>query len=163
MNSRLIRLFRERLAFRLPVLITLLVSLPLIVLFVVSRGVIANEIYASQEDQFRSQALTQVATIQAVYDRAVDQARSNVAFARYVLDQTGMVELDTANLSDYEAVNQNTGEKVRVSIPQLKVGGRPLAFDYRMVDTVQQRINCMATIFQLIPQGMLRVSTNVRT
>ncbi len=79
-----------------------------------------------------------------------------------MFDLAGELRVDSGNPVAIEAVNQINGEKTMVSVPRMEIGGRPVAFDYGIVDEVEARIGSTATIFQMIPQGMLRISTNVR-
>ncbi|MCG8581339.1 MAG: methyl-accepting chemotaxis protein [Bacteroidales bacterium] len=70
--------------------------------------------------------------------------------------------IDTDKPIMVTAINQISGEEVPLSIPSLLHGERGVYHQYDLVDEVGEMISGTATIFQKIPQGFLRVSTNVR-
>ena len=74
----------------------------------------------------------------------------------------GKVALDQARPMTMEIVNQVTKAKETVTIPTLMVGDQAITGDFSIVDTVQKAVGGTATIFQVLPGKLLRVSTNVR-
>ncbi len=62
----------------------------------------------------------------------------------------------------YKVVNQVTNELSEVEVKEWTIGGIPLQNDFRIVDEIQKNAGGTATIFQRIPQGFLRISTNVK-
>ncbi len=69
--------------------------------------------------------------------------------------------LNKNKTSQILAVNQLTHEKIDVEIPEFSFGGDLLYHHYDFVEEVGDLLNGTATIFQKIPQGFLRISTNV--
>jgi methyl-accepting chemotaxis protein len=74
----------------------------------------------------------------------------------------GSVSLDAAKSVSMDIVNQVTKDKEKVTIPTLMVGGQAITNDFSIVDSVQKAVGGTATIFQVLPGKLLRVSTNVR-
>ncbi len=70
--------------------------------------------------------------------------------------------IDAEKTINVTAINQISGEQVPLSIPALTHGEQGVFHQYDLVDEVGQLINGTATVFQKIPQGFLRISTNVR-
>lgn len=70
--------------------------------------------------------------------------------------------IDYENLVNVTAINQMSQEKVPLSIPSLLHGEQSIFHQYSLVDEVGELISGTATVFQKIPQGFLRISTNVR-
>ena len=70
--------------------------------------------------------------------------------------------LDNNNLKELAVTNQISGEEITISLPALKHGNKSILHQYDLVDEVGEMINGTATVFQKIPQGFLRISTNVR-
>ncbi|MCU4155065.1 methyl-accepting chemotaxis protein [Carboxylicivirga sp. A043] len=70
--------------------------------------------------------------------------------------------LDTDNTISVTAINQISGEELPLSIPTLLHGEQNMFHQYDLVDEVGEMISGTATVFQKIPQGFLRISTNVR-
>ncbi|GFM35716.1 methyl-accepting chemotaxis protein [Desulfovibrio psychrotolerans] len=79
----------------------------------------------------------------------------------------GNVFLATDKSFQTSIVNQMTGEREEVSIPPLQLGNRfsstTLNGNFDTVDEVQKLLGGTATIFQVLPDKLLRVSTNVLT
>lgn len=59
-------------------------------------------------------------------------------------------------------VNQATKESENVTIPTLEFGGITINGKYDIVDDMQKTIGGSATIFEVLPDKLLRVSTSVR-
>ncbi len=79
--------------------------------------------------------------------------------------QTGSLFLDTMETVQATIVNQVTKDKEKVTIPLLKIGdgftGSTLNNTFTLVDDIQKTVGGTATIFQVLPDKLLRVSTNV--
>lgn len=141
--------------------ISLMVLVPITILFFAQRSIISAEAFARQEAQLINQAISEYSTIEASYQHVLSKTRSDLVFARYLLEQRGAVELNDDATISVTAMNQITGVTTDVSIPRMEVAGAQVAFDYGIVDEIQSNVGGTATIFQMIPRGMLRISTNV--
>lgn len=64
-------------------------------------------------------------------------------------------------LIDFEAINQETKQVVKVSVNKWIYDGKILQNNFDLVDLIKSKSVETATIFQRIPQGFLRISTNV--
>ncbi len=61
-----------------------------------------------------------------------------------------------------KTINQVTKEESEITIPQMEIAKQKIAFRYDIVDQIKQISGVeTSTIFQVIPQGLLRISTNV--
>lgn len=138
-----------------------LVTLPVVVLSVFTVRTSVREINGFVEDQVRNQALIIARNIKTAMDITQQKVVSDLRVAHELLYAQGHPELDTDATTTVTAVNQITKERVTISIPSMKLGGKPIAGDYSIVDKVQQLVGGTATIFQMIPGGALRISTNV--
>ncbi|WP_457571870.1 Cache 3/Cache 2 fusion domain-containing protein [Desulfovulcanus sp.] len=74
----------------------------------------------------------------------------------------GAVYLDENEMIEMTIVNQITKQSERVRIPTLKIGGMTINNNFELVDKVQAMVGGTATIFQVLPGKLLRVSTNVK-
>jgi len=74
----------------------------------------------------------------------------------------GKVEIDPNITKKITAVNQITQEKVEIDLATLLVSGVPAMGDEGMINQFASRTNSTVTVFQMIPQGMLRVATNIK-
>lgn len=73
----------------------------------------------------------------------------------------GRISVRNDEKVNYRAVNQVSKEVVNISIPSWYLGGKKLQSDVTLVDEIQKEGITSATIFQRIPEGFLRISTNV--
>ena len=74
----------------------------------------------------------------------------------------GSFHLDKSEMIEMTIVNQITKVSERVRIPTLKIGNMKINNNFELVDKVKQMVGGTATIFQVLPGKLLRVSTNVK-
>jgi len=80
--------------------------------------------------------------------------------ARYIFDNYGDLNITGAPVA-FNATNQITSEASRVTVNEWFLGRTPIHNSYEIVDKIKEVVGASVTIFQRIPQGFLRVSTNV--
>ncbi len=138
-----------------------LVVVPLLCLASISFISGKKQILTDIEKTLRSESLMMKQEVIAVYDLALRKVYSDLNVARYILGRHGTISLDQNELLDFTIVNQITKEAEKTRIPSMKINDEKLSFNYTVVDTVQDTVGGTATIFQVIPEGLLRISTNV--
>ncbi|OHD56953.1 MAG: hypothetical protein A2Y33_08305 [Spirochaetes bacterium GWF1_51_8] len=74
---------------------------------------------------------------------------------------SGAVSLNHGNIIQWEAVNQLTGGKMKLTLPEMYYQGTSLAKNDAFVDQLAKKMKSTVTVFQMIPDGMLRISTTV--
>jgi methyl-accepting chemotaxis protein len=74
----------------------------------------------------------------------------------------GQVEEDRTRPVAMEIVNQATGAREKAHVPKLTAGYQDITGNFEIVDQMQKMVGGTATIFQVLPGKMVRVSTNVR-
>ena len=91
-----------------------------------------------------------------------NQEKVNVSLnlAHSYLSSLGKITAERKTLS-IPAQDQITKEGITVTVPAWKIGGKMIQYDTTIVDAIQKMSVETATIFQKIPQGFLRISTNV--
>ncbi|KAB2890206.1 MAG: methyl-accepting chemotaxis protein [Desulfobulbaceae bacterium] len=78
------------------------------------------------------------------------------------LQTWGSPMLDTANTTPTTIVNQVTQQSEKVDLPRLLAGANPISGSDEIVDSVTASTGSVATIFQLIDNRLLRISTTVK-
>lgn len=78
------------------------------------------------------------------------------------LDRYGSFDLDPSYMLDRSITNQVSKQSEQVSIPRLMLGGTVMNGNTGIVDKIQFMTGGVATIFQVLDDKLLRVSTNVR-
>ncbi|MCC6933985.1 MAG: methyl-accepting chemotaxis protein [Deltaproteobacteria bacterium] len=71
------------------------------------------------------------------------------------------IELSVDRTIELIAVNQVSKETVKLAIPVLMINQKQIAYDHDYVDKVKKAANSHVTIFQIIPQGLLRITTTL--
>lgn len=99
-----------------------------------------------------------------------EQLKYNLNVARNILEKSGGIVYSNQSVL-WNAENQYTGNKIKVTIPKIFIGKKELEInsnpdkETQIVDYVTRLTNETATIFQRINEAgdMLRVATNVKT
>jgi len=139
----------------------LLIIIPLFALAIITFNVSKKQTVKDIENTLSQHALTMKQEVQAVYDIAQKKVNSDLNVAGYIVSNHGEITIDPSEATDFTITNQVTKQSEKVSIPLMKIDSHALSFNYDIVDTIQQTVGGTATVFQVIPQGLLRISTNV--
>jgi methyl-accepting chemotaxis protein len=90
------------------------------------------------------------------------KVNSDILTAHTTMYGKGEPVLDHSQTITVVVVNQITGKIIKRTLPVMKIGGKQIAYDYEIVDEIKETTGVeTATIFQAIPEGILRISTNV--
>jgi len=90
------------------------------------------------------------------------KVNSDIMAAHSILYSKGVPVLDRSKTISVDAENQITGEIKKLTLPVMKIGKGQVVYDYTIVDEIKETTGVeTATIFQAIPGGILRISTNV--
>ena len=97
------------------------------------------------------------------------QIRNNQKKVNYFLNMAqdifyneGELEVSDSNPITMQAKNQNTDATKQVNVPVWRWANQRVHKNYTFVDKIKKLTNATATIFQKIPGGYLRISTNVK-
>ena len=138
-----------------------LVAVPIIIFGVIEFNVAADRASSDAQDFIKNDILATQRNVQVVFDSVQTKVESDLILAELALHSSGSVYLDTENTIEMEAVNQISKESSQILLPVMMVGENTLAYNYTIVDEIQNHVGGTATIFQVIPEGLLRISTNV--
>ena len=87
---------------------------------------------------------------------------SDLKLMEMMVNSYGVFHLDKNEMIEMDIINQITGEAEHVRIPTLKIGDMTVNNNFELVDKIQEIAGGTATIFQVLPGKLLRVSTNVK-
>ncbi len=139
----------------------LLVSIPVIIFGIIEIKVAERDARSSIHKTIISDLDLIRYNVDNTFNSIQSKVKSDLIFAEYLLNSRGKVYLDRDKEITIDAVNQITKEKSAVTIPVMMAGGQPVPFNYSIVDDIRNHVGGTATIFQVIPGGLLRISTNV--
>ncbi len=106
--------------------------------------------------------------VNSIYQVTKSQYQQNLTNLEHAIKIAGHdVNNQTATISPDEyntavAINQITKEQHTKKIQKMKINGIEVFQKYDLVDTIAKNTNSAVTIFQLIDDGLLRVSTNIK-
>jgi AraC-like DNA-binding protein len=99
------------------------------------------------------------------YGAAQLQTQVNLALEKAVelFQKTGAITLSQDRKVKIEVANQVSNERFKIILPLMLAGGQNMHYNYNLVDRILVETKCQSTLFQRIPQGFLRIATNVTT
>jgi methyl-accepting chemotaxis protein len=90
-----------------------------------------------------------------------EKVNISIELAKKLLKNKGEIELSNSETVNFQAVNQISKEVTNMDVPAWFIDGKRVQMNFDIVDEIRDLSVATATIFQRIPQGYLRVSTNV--
>lgn len=100
--------------------------------------------------------------LQIQEDIVLEKVASDLLLMQQETGRHGSFALDAKRAIETSITNQMTNQSEQVTIPSLVLGGEVINENYQIVDQIQRLIGGTATIFQVLPGKLLRVSTNVK-
>ncbi|WP_432737703.1 Cache 3/Cache 2 fusion domain-containing protein [Maridesulfovibrio sp. FT414] len=91
----------------------------------------------------------------------LDKVKSDIDILDKKIFSMGFPKLNKRAPITTTITNQVTKESETISIPSLEFGGIAINGQYDIVDDLQKSVGGTATIFEVLPDKLLRVSTNV--
>lgn len=146
---------------KLIIMSVLFATVPLLCLAMASYNTAKSEIFRDIEANLGQQAIVLGQQVKAVYELAKNKVASDLSVAKSIFYAGNSPYIDTSDPMTLKIVNQLTNESKTVVVPKMKTGEAQVAYQYDTVDKIKATVGGTATIFQLIPEGLLRISTNV--
>lgn len=98
-----------------------------------------------------------------MYDKNMRwKLEGDLRFFSREIQREGGIEMDSANLLEQEMVNQITKERSTAEIPRMVIGASYVNGSNSFVDSIEETMGASATIFQLVDDKLLRISTTVK-
>ena len=94
-------------------------------------------------------------------DILMDKVKADIDILDRKIFSLGFPKLNKRHPLEVTITNQITKKSETVTIPSLEFGGMPVNNKYDIVDELKNDIGGTATIFEVLPGKLLRVSTNV--
>jgi len=82
--------------------------------------------------------------------------------ARSLFDGMGKLQISEDETIEMKAIEQLSRTSHKLRVPCWYWENTPVHYDQHFVDEVEENTQCQATIFQRIPEGFIRISTNIR-
>jgi methyl-accepting chemotaxis protein len=96
----------------------------------------------------------------------LEKLATDISVFEFEINSNGKLHVDTSNTITTTITNQVTKVSNSVTIPTLSlgtgIGRKTLNNSNKLVDDIQRIVGGTATIFQVLPDKLLRISTNVK-
>jgi methyl-accepting chemotaxis protein len=92
----------------------------------------------------------------------LEKLRTDLVLLQEELARGGEFAVDSSTVEEVEVADQVSGFKEKLALPRMTLGGKPVRNEFRQVDWLQKTAGGSATLFQLVDDKLLRISTNVR-
>ena len=99
-------------------------------------------------------------SVQVAYDQYVSSQKEHTAHLLPFLQNK--IEIKKEELVKTTAINQVTQEKFELEIPKFLLNGEAAKDNNALISKFHDITGTTVTIFQIIPQGMLRIATNIQ-
>ena len=151
---------------QLMLLCVLLMAVPLLVLGLSTYHSFKKHTIEQLDLTLLEQSQSGVVMIDNTYKLAIQQIQVALASARMAI-VTGIntgrtITLNPANTVKLTAVNQTTSVTQEMQIPTFEINGKAIYQTYDYVDRIKSLTGLSVTIFQVVPEGILRISTSVQ-
>lgn len=90
-----------------------------------------------------------------------EKVNISIELAKEVLKNKGEITLKNNETVNFQAVNQISKAISNIDVSTWYIDGQQIQGDFEIVDEIRDKSVATVTIFQRIPQGYLRISTNV--
>ncbi len=111
-----------------------------------------DEVFLSLSNHINHSAIQLQLQVNKALEKAVD-----------LFKKTGAITLADSRKVKVEIINQVNNERHKIALPLMLADGQSMHYNYALVDRIYTETKCHSTIFQRIPQGFLRIATNVTT
>ncbi|MBE0583382.1 MAG: methyl-accepting chemotaxis protein [Desulfofustis sp.] len=121
-----------------------------------------NGLYALGEGAVQDIHQSLYNSLAAIDDNIRSKLNGDLLILEKELRLTGGLLLDDSTMEEETLVNQETGESMTMEIPKFQAGIQYVNHKFEIVDRVEGITGSSATIFQLVDDKLLRVSTTVK-
>ena len=144
--------------------------LAIVFISVVSVGTIALNAVRMSHEGLNQLGKTGIAnTHQAVFDSILmydkntrSSLEGDLQFFKREIESKGDVELNSSSMLKFTLINQITQAATTQEIPRLVIGPTYINGSNDFVDSIEKTVGAAATIFQLVDDKLLRISTTIK-
>ncbi len=122
---------------------------------------VKSELKNLGETSMKSIADSVLSLMEMQNEIVIDKVKSDIDILDKRIFSMGFPKLNKKDPTQMTITNQITKQSESVSIPTLEFGGIGINGSFDLVDDLQKDIGGTATVFQVLPGKLLRVSTNV--
>ncbi|WP_462318012.1 methyl-accepting chemotaxis protein [Marinilabilia sp.] len=146
---------------RLNVLLALTMAIIVILLGIYIVSTEKAEIISLTDTRMREQVSDLSNIIENEIRQQQEKVNIGMRYTEHYFKNLGELEISDQKIQ-FNAINQITNQSTQVQTNEWELNGETIQKSNGIVDSIAENIGGTVTIFQRIPQGFLRISTNVR-
>ncbi|MFP4557500.1 MAG: methyl-accepting chemotaxis protein [Bacteroidales bacterium] len=125
-------------------------------------SILQKQIIDSTDERMIEQVNDLVEVISVELEGNREKVKVSMHLAENYFKRQGEIEVSEEEQVSFRATNQVTGATSNVQVNKWYLDGQEVQNNFNVVDEISRMGVATATIFQKIPQGYLRISTNVK-
>jgi methyl-accepting chemotaxis protein len=91
----------------------------------------------------------------------LSKVSSDLILAKYIFNSDGSPLINSEKIISLNVIDQISKLVKKINLPVLEINDKQILYNYETVDEIKKYAGGTATVFQVIPGGLLRISTNV--
>jgi methyl-accepting chemotaxis protein len=148
---------------KLSLIFAFLIALIVAAMGVVSHFQVKKSLTALVETDLANNSAS-VRDILAMQNESIsDKLKINLNLFEKSITDMGYLSVDEMSSAPMTITNQQTNQQEEITIPTLRISAISLNKSNELVDKIKDATGAVATIFQVLPDKLLRISTNVTT
>ena len=153
------------LKWQMQVLCMILLFIPMFLFSIVNYAVLKDETMSQLQDSLKMEAESGYNTIESAWALSLEMLKSSMSTARIAIF-TGInteknISVKAGTEKTITVSDQLTLDETDIQLPDFLINDKPLYMDTSYVDKLRDQAGLIVSIFQCIPEGLLRISTAI--
>ena len=153
------------LKWQMQVLCMILLFIPMFLFSIVNYAVLKDETMSQLQDSLKMEAESGYNTIESAWALSLEMLKSSMSTARIAIF-TGInteknISVKAGTEKTITVSDQLTLDETDIQLPDFLINDKPLYMDTNYVDKLRDQAGLIVSIFQCIPEGLLRISTAI--
>ncbi len=115
------------------------------------------------DDRLSQIAILAEGILEDIFTFGQEKVNSDLKVAEEIVLKGSTISINENNIISAKIINQITKKETEKKLPQMSWNNKQLFQNFDEVDQIKNLVGGTATIFQVIDEGLLRISTNVMT
>jgi len=150
-----------KIGIRLNAIMSGFVVLAFAIFGIIANNMIQRQVKESTDKQMTEQVSDLVEVISIEFQANKEKVNLSLNLAHNYFYRLGELR-ETNDFIDYDARNQVSSATNKISVRKWTLGGKTIHGNFDIVDAISDMDVKAVTVFQKIPQGYIRISTNVK-
>ena len=153
------------LRWQMQTLCLVLLSIPMLLFSIINHVVVKKETMSQLQNNMKLQTETGYNTIESAYALSIEQLKISMTTVRMAI-VTGIntgrtISVKAGTEKTITVSDQLTLDESEIQLPDFLINDKPMHLDYTYVDKMKEITGLSVTLFQCIPEGILRISSNI--